>query len=794
MDLKHPNIQKLIQLVTDNPLYQRRTGDYAALQKFWSQFPKDRLDSLTMDAYVIGQGKKAESFCWWLERGLEKALGRYMPGTAKGHLIYRQLDGSLYKHRHLADLSDAEALVYVLKQQKVFATADPLKPLTWLDDRTEVLRQAGLEDRIVMGEGRRLRLISVYNPDTVLPVYSSGHIEHYLKELGLPANEIPPYNQIFARHQALFDIYSAIRTQVPQLTPFGFVQALYSDAMGLKPVKEEDKPAKVDDVEEDSALHISNHIAEPRISMNLAAEFELNQILYGPPGTGKTYETTALAVQISEPEQFQHLLETHQTPVELRKAVKALYDQLVAARRIAFTTFHQSFSYEDFIEGIRAQTDEEGGDLGYAVEDGVFKKLAILADADQHGASTQGSSIDLNGRRIWKMSLGNTLKDEDDVCQDCIDNDYIGLGYGGEINFRDCNDRVSVARRFEERTGNKPDTNAYNVTAVNTFKNLIKQGDIVVVSDGNHKFRAIAEVTGDYRYSDDEERHFRQTRPVRWLRVFETSLPKEALFRKSLSQMTVYELKPRTIKLDQLQGYLTTNVKSSAAPRNHVLIVDEINRGNIARIFGELITLLEPDKRKGGSDARTVTLPYSKEEFTVPSNLYLIGTMNTADKSLAQLDLALRRRFAFTEMLPNPALLKDIEVHGISIASLLCTINDRIAVLLDRDHLIGHSYFWPLTKPDADKEAVLAEIFANKLIPLLQEYFFANWERIRWVLNDIDKPREQQFIQLLQDDGGLANLFSSKIAAELNDRRYRINKDALGNPAAYRGILATGTP
>ncbi|WP_320157858.1 AAA family ATPase [Psychrobacter urativorans] len=154
---------------------------------------------------------------------------------------------------------------------------------------------------------------------------------------------------------------------------------------------------------------------------------------------------------------------------------------------------------------------------------------------------------------------------------------------------------------------------------------------------------------------------------------------------------------------------------------NYVLIIDEINRGNISRIFGELITLLEPDKRKGGSDTRKVILPYSKSPFSVPSNLYVLGTMNTADKSLAQLDLALRRRFDFIELLPQPELLEGVEVYDIEIADLLEVINQRIEVLLDREHTIGHSYFWSLKDLNTDKEREieLGNIFKRRIIPLL---------------------------------------------------------------------------
>lgn len=535
---------------------------------------------------------------------------------------------------------------------------------------------------------------------------------------------------------------------------------------------------------------------------NKPAPIALNRILYGPPGTGKTYKTTELAVKCIEPDWYKELNLQHLSDHQTRILIKQKYDELVSKGRIALTTFHQSFAYEDFVEGIRPTVNKDENDqasISYDVIPGVFKSLCTLAgtNAKEQTGSTQ--SVDIDGKNIWKLSLGNTLEDEgEEVYNDCLENNYILLGWGDDIDFTGCNTRKEIISKVEESHNISLADDPYNylVTAVNTFKNVIKEGDLIIISDGNHKFRAIAQVTGGYQFLENQiSTGYQQSRPVEWLRIYDSSLPKEKLFEKSLSQMTLYNLKDGTINREKLKELLTVEPNTDSIEKPHLLIIDEINRGNISRIFGELITLLEPDKRKGGSDAREVTLPYSKERFSVPSNLYVLGTMNTADKSLAQIDFALRRRFEFIELLPNPNFLADIEIFGINVSDLLTIMNQRIEVLIDRDHTIGHAYFWPLKNLESDeaREAALGEIFKKQIIPLLQEYFFSDWERIGWVLNDPAKKPEHRFIQVDNLQPEVTELFHSSVTDQIMDRRYRINPEAFKSPEAYTGIIAVDT-
>ncbi|MCL1052566.1 AAA family ATPase [Shewanella algae] len=514
----------------------------------------------------------------------------------------------------------------------------------------------------------------------------------------------------------------------------------------------------------------------------------LNQILYGPPGTGKTYATTEKAVALADPQWLAELASQELSVKEQRNSVKQRYEELIVAKRIAFTTFHQSFSYEDFIEGIRAETKDN--QVSYSIEDGVFKALAERANKDVVNGQSLGLS---DSPTLWKISIGRTH-------EKAMRDRYIQAGEA-RIGWNQTGDlSLELDERTQEQQAYWNSLTYRNHDALNAFSNDIKVGDVLLCLKNVETVQAVGVVTSDYVFDESvtgAETDYSHVRKVNWLLtdIDLNILPLND--DKRMVQQTVYPLSRISWNslVDELHRQniaLPFSVEQVGInKRNYVLIIDEINRGNISRIFGELITLLEPDKRKGGSDERSVTLPYSKEPFSVPDNLYVLGTMNTADKSLAQLDLALRRRFEFVELMPDPALLDGILVHGVDISELLKVMNQRIEVLLDRDHTIGHAYFWPLRSAGSEQERqqLLADIFAKRIIPLLQEYFFADWERIGWVLNDSQKPAAERFIELDDVGTSLGKLFPEAIANQITDRRYRINKPAFMEAGAYRGIL-----
>jgi len=212
----------------------------------------------------------------------------------------------------------------------------------------------------------------------------------------------------------------------------------------------------------------------------------------------------------------------------------------------------------------------------------------------------------------------------------------------------------------------------------------------------------------------------------------------------------------------------------------YVLIIDEINRGNTSRIFGELITLIEDTKRAGTDEAMAALLPYSQETFIVPDNLYIIGTMNTADRSLALIDTALRRRFDFIEMMPKPSLIigddeQPLIIDGIEIQKMLETINNRIEALYDREHTIGHAFFMKL-KDDSTINH-LASIFRNKILPLLEEYFFEDWKKITQVLGNSG----------IYEDKTLTKM---QLGFEPSGKNYSRNDDELAKAQTYINIYS----
>ena len=411
----------------------------------------------------------------------------------------------------------------------------------------------------------------------------------------------------------------------------------------------------------------------------------LNQILYGPPGTGKTFETKALAVDIITGEYIRD-----------RAQLNIRYESLVKGRQIEFVTFHQSYGYEDFVEGIKPKLDKrtEGG-VQYEIKKGILRQ--ICDRCNPLGAIKQQEYENV---KVWSIRLADS-NGSFDWTEKC---------------FNDEEPRIIVGENNE------------------SIIRSIKKGDIVVVpaidtsgEESSRLFYGLGRVIDDKPTEYDNDWLYRNVEWI-WNDVNPNNYKNISdVWSKRLDRNAVYELEniDKEGLLELVNFHNTIN-----SHKNFVLIIDEINRGNISKILGELITLLEDDKRLGNDEALEVTLPYSVDRFSIPNNLYIIGTMNTADRSIAFLDTALRRRFDFREMMPDSKTLKGRIIEGVNLQQLLDTINFKIREELDRDHQIGHSYLLKI-KDTSD----LARAFRNKICPLLDEYFHDRREKINDILN-----------------------------------------------------------
>ena len=503
-----------------------------------------------------------------------------------------------------------------------------------------------------------------------------------------------------------------------------------------------------------------------------------NIILYGPPGTGKTFNTMAYAVAIIEKKDF---YEVKVEADEDYSKVKERYENYKTTGLIDFVTFHQSYGYEEFIEGIKPQTENE--QVTYNVEPGVFQKFCDIARVS---GLQQNSDYGFNSSpTIWKVSLKGTGKN--DIRDYCLKNDCIRIDYDSEPS------GMAVGDEFVSRKN-----------ILNAFINDMRVGDVVFSCYSNTSIDAIGVVAGDYEWKEESFQEYKRFRKVRWIYKTKDEKGKDILDingKKVMTSSAVYRLNniilSDVLKIVEGDDNEIKNDKSSFPEKkeNYVFIIDEINRGNISKIFGELITLIEDTKREGAEEAMSLRLPYSNKEFSVPNNVYIIGTMNTADRSIAAMDTALRRRFQFEEMMPAVELLAEIQIKdqskndtNIDVQSILQTINRRIEALYDREHTIGHAYFMPLKeKSDID---TLADIFKNKIIPLLQEYFYDDYEKIRLVLGDNQKEGKEIPLFVIRKPILNNLLFGNTEEEFLSDNRYMysINPDAFNKPGAYRFI------
>jgi hypothetical protein len=521
---------------------------------------------------------------------------------------------------------------------------------------------------------------------------------------------------------------------------------------------------------------------EPMTAMPTAT----NLILYGPPGTGKTYATAWEAVRLC-------LGGNAAAPLRHdRDALMTEYRRLAGEGRIEFVTFHQSFSYEDFVEGLRPTTgsEQEGDDEGAGTSGGfslkphagVFKIISERARLDTGDAPAK--RLD-RSRPIYKIALGQRGSQESRI-REGLDGGLIHLGWGGDIDWSD--ERFDDFEEIRKAWNDQKDPDASgkdpNIEMLFAFRSGLQVGDYVVISDGRDSYRAFGRVSGEYYFDADADFHPHR-RSVEWIWRDDNGAERAPFYARNFRRQSAYRLDPNRIDWDALESVVIdpNAERPVASARPHVLIIDEINRANISKVFGELITLLEIDKRLGCENEVRVRLPYSGASFGVPANLHIIGTMNTADRSIALLDTALRRRFTFRELMPDVEELRRAlaarqldaaNLEGVDLCKLLRTLNERIEYLFDREHQIGHAYFTGCTT-----RADVEDVMRHKVIPLLAEYFYEDWSKVAAVLGDGDGASGARFLESIRlaapvgfaddDLGGDKRRWSVKTSFDFSD-------------------------
>jgi len=698
--------------------------DEASRDEQWSRFlkvwPIERLKTLTLEEYTTSaDDRNGENpdypFTYWLE-SLTEDLGSIWGGSAFKFGIFRRKDKSKKNTKGSRSYNNKYGWYskFGSSPEEAFE-----KVKTELLNIIDNVQKQNLEaiDASKLGDVLSWKVAFLYqdrkNP-VVVPIYA--------------ARSLVETHDSFTSNTPLSQFHKTLLSERGDRNLFNYADELLEFTGDSE-----------DDI--DSSVRMPLQISKSTNS------FPLNQILYGPPGTGKTWTSSEIAVKICDGQASND-----------RNELMGRYRELVRSGRIAFTTFHQSMGYEEFVEGLRPVTDGDadegtaGSGFRLVARNGLFRNICALAK--ESGTHNSNININLDKHAIFKMSLGNA-KTEPYIYAASLKKNCIALGYGGQFDWSDPKfNKYDEVKTQWDTLGEDGQDMTSGIREFRKFRCDMFIGDIVIVSDGNSAFRAIGQVIGNYEYAEpaedgedpfDEGNYYHHRRKVKWLKVLEESLPVENIKSGKFTQSSCYRLDKSQINFDVLERLVSageTNISNldQSEVQNYVLIIDEINRANISKVFGELITLLEPDKRTGsGPNALQVTLPYSKDKFGVPQNLYIIGTMNTADRSIALLDTALRRRFSFKEMMPRYDIAPlDRKIEGIHLGKFLKAINARIEWLFDRDHQIGHSFLTSVQTLDD-----LDQVMRDKIIPLLTEYFYEDWDKVCIALND----KGNQFIK-----------------------------------------------
>jgi len=642
---------------------------------FQQRWPFQVVENMTLEQYTGVKSK--DTFTFWFESKTESLISIW-GGSAYKFGIFKRAQNDVEKELRSGQTGDTEYGWYEKYGETRNQAFEKIKNLILQIIENAQNKEFEKIDDIDLGNAIKWKIAFLYAPDkTLLHIVSKEAFKYLAQKNNIKSKNI-----------------SQIQKELLKNKPNHMDFYEYSSLLWNQYAKENKSTHDV--------LNNSDNEGYKMTDNDKKSTYPLNQILYGPPGTGKTYSVVRKALEIIEGNASYD---------------RSKFKEYVEKGQIKFITFHQSYGYEEFVEGIKAETKNDN--VSYRIEDGAFKRICKRANGDN-----------------WKKILLKDTKEE-------LTEDGFKKLYKNYVDKLPIFSNNMYGKILETPTDKQP----FYLYKNNLFSILVKPQN-----SNDPKTISCDKLIKDIFHNDNYG-------------------------------MLSYE----PVIIQDILGQEYESYKANHINQNYILIIDEINRGNISKIFGELITLIEPSKRLGADDEIMVELPYSKEKFGVPSNLYIIGTMNTADRSIALMDTALRRRFEFVEMMPEYDNLNKINIEGINIGEMLKTINERIEYLYDRDHTIGHAYFI-----DVADMKTLANVFKNKILPLLQEYFYDDWEKIRLVLGDSQKDENLQLVKIKRNMA-VERLFRGKIDYIDDKILYEINSEAFNNPQSYIEIYKNAT-
>ena len=617
---------------------------YELWDKFLKRWSYERLKDMTLEEYTNIKEENDDYFCYWLESKTDK-LGSVWGGSAFKFGIYRRKNGEEKEDSMGRMYSDKYAWLQKYGENKQGAFKKVKDKILKIIEYIQKGELKNIED-VDLGDAIKWKIAFLYqdrNNPKVVPIFKKEILEYLCGVSGSNISEL----------------YAKLMDEKPESEDiFEYAERLMKEFISRNPPNTGSKS-------NNGGGTIPKEIKEIK-EMDKILENKKQTILYGVPGTGKTYLAN--------------------------KYIKEKTSN--GKNNSEFTTFHQSYSYEDFIEGYRPKNDENGN-INYEVEDGIFKKMCILA-------------------------IGEALKNKENDGNIISNIDFDTL-------IEKFKEKHPIGSKLKTKNGKHFEISNYGSNAID-IKPLNGEQEYTLLIKKLEEFYNDQDVMrpSDIKYTNPTY-YYSISKELRHIdNGLNNNTKNENLTYEEIKQKVIHAIKNKELTKEDFKN----------APK-YYLIIDEINRGNISNVLGELITLLEKDKRLGEENEIITTLPYSKESFAVPPNLYIIGTMNTADRSIALLDIALRRRFGFMEIEPDYKALQDKNIEGINLAKLLEALNKKIVELIDKDHRIGHSYF--LNVKDIED---LRFVWRYEIIPLLEEYFYGDFEGLKKVIGDFIKNGE----------------------------------------------------